>query len=200
VIKRALFVVVLVVLAFSIAMPACAPAAPAATPPAATPPAATPPAAAVDQKYTNTDYGFSITYPGTWKSAVSALPTTVFFAQGPGGAFDDFVQVNVRPATGFKEAAIEWATEQVKAKKLDAKPVVISEKDIKLGNGLDGKQVTIEVDVIIMKLGSVYYGFVKDGKVVMINVAGLIKPNVDKYAVWQKILDTVTFTAPPAAK
>jgi hypothetical protein len=200
VIKRVLFVVILVVLALSVALPACAPAKPAATPPAATPPAATPPAVAADQKYTNADYGFSITYPGTWKSTASALPTTVFFAQGPGGAFDDFVQVNIRPATSFKEAAVAWATEQVAAKKLDAKPVVISEKDIKLGNGLDGKQVTIEVDVIIMKLGSVYYGFVKDGKAVVINVAGLIKPNVDKYAIWQKILDTVTFTAPPAAK
>jgi hypothetical protein len=63
---------------------------------------------------------------------------------------------------------------------------------------MDGKQITIEVDVIIMKLGSVYYGFVKDGKAVMINAAGLIKPNVDKYAVWQKILDSVTFTAPAA--
>jgi len=188
-------VVVLVVLALSVALPACAPAAPAATTPAATPPAAT-----ADLKYTNTDYGFSITYPGTWKSSVSALPTTVFFAQGPGGAFDDFVQVNVRPATDFKAAALEWATEQVKAKKLDAKPVVISEKDIKLGNGIDGKQVTVEVDVIIMKLGAVYYGFMKDGKAIIINVAGLIKPNVDKYAIWQKILDTVTFTAPPASK
>ena len=200
VIKRVLFLVILVVLALSVALPACAPAKPAATPPAATPPAATAPAVAADQKYTNADYGFSITYPGTWKSTASALPTTVFFAQGPGGAFDDFVQVNIRPATNFKEAAVAWATEQVAAKKLDAKPVVIAEKDIKLGNGMDGKQITIEVDVIIMKLGSVYYGFVKDGKAVMINAAGLIKPNVDKYAVWQKILDTVTFTAPPAAK
>jgi hypothetical protein len=56
-----------------------------------------------------------------------------------------------------------------------------------------------------MKLGSIYYGFVKDGKVVMINVAGVIKPNVDKYAVWQKILDAITFggaaapTTPPVA-
>jgi hypothetical protein len=200
VIKRVLFVTIMVVLALSIALPACAPAAtpPAAKPPAATPPAATPPAVAADQKYTNADYGFSITYPGTWKSTPSALPTTVFFAQGPGGAFDDFVQVNIRPATDFKEAAVAWATEQVAAKKLDAKPVVMAEKDIKLGNGMDGKQITIEVDVIIMKLGSVYYGFVKDGKAVMINAAGLIKPNVDKYAVWQKILDTVTFTAPAA--
>jgi len=200
VIKRVLFVVILVVLALSVALPACAPAAPAAKPPVAPPPVVAPPAAAADQKYTNTDYGFSITYPGTWKSTTSALPTTIFFAQGPGGAFDDFVQVNIRPATNFKEAAVAWATEQVAAKKLDAKPVVISEKDIKLGNGMDGKQITIEVDVIIMKLGSVYYGFVKDGKVIMINAAGLIKPNVDKYAVWQKILDSVTFTAPPAAK
>jgi hypothetical protein len=198
VIKRVLFVVILVVLALSVALPACAPAKPAATPPAATPPVAAPPAAAADQKYTNADYGFSVTYPGTWKSTASALPTTVFFAQGPGGAFDDFVQVNIRPATNFKDAAVAWATEQVAAKKLDAKPVVISEKDIKLGNGMDGKQITIEVDVIIMKLGSVYYGFVKDGKAVMINAAGLIKPNVDKYAIWQKILDTVTFTAPVA--
>ena len=199
-IKRVLFITIMVVLALSIALPACAPAAtpPAAKPPAATPPAATPPAVAADQKYTNADYGFSITYPGTWKSTPSALPTTVFFAQGPGGAFDDFVQVNIRPATDFKEAAVAWATEQVAAKKLDAKPVVMAEKDIKLGNGMDGKQITIEVDVIIMKLGSVYYGFVKDGKAVMINAAGLIKPNVDKYAVWQKILDTVTFTAPAA--
>ena len=197
-IKRVLFVVILVILALSVALPACAPAKPAATPPAATPPAATPPAAAADQKYTNAEYGFSITYPGTWKSTVSALPTTVFFAQGPGGAFDDFVQVNIRPATDFKTAAVAWATEQVAAKKLDAKPVVIAEKDIKLGNGMDGKQITIEVDVIIMKLGSVYYGFVKDGKAVMINAAGLIKPNVDKYAVWQKILDSVTFATPTA--
>ena len=189
-IKRVLFVVILVVLALSVAIPACTPAAP--------PPVAAPPAVAADQKYTNADYGFSITYPGTWKSTPSALPTTVFFAQGPGGAFDDFVQVNIRPATDFKEAAVAWATEQVAAKKLDAKPVVMAEKDIKLGNGMDGKQITIEVDVIIMKLGSVYYGFVKDGKAVMINAAGLIKPNVDKYAVWQKILDTVTFTAPAA--
>lgn len=205
VIKRALFVVVLVILALAVALPACAPAKPAATPPAATPPAATPPAAtppaaAADQKYTNSEYGFTITYPGTWKSTPSALATTVFFAQGPGGAFDDFVQVNIRPATDFKTAAVAWATEQVAAKKLDAKPVVIAEKDIKLGNGMDGKQITIEVDVIIMKLGSVYYGFIKDGKAVMINAAGLVKPNVDKYAVWQKILDSVTFTAPPAAK
>lgn len=199
-IKRALFIVVLVVLALSVALPACAPSAPAATPPAAPPPAATPPPAAADQKYTNSDYGFTVTYPGTWKSTPSAVPTTVFFAQGPGGAFDDFVQVNIRPATDFKAAAMEWATEQVKAKKLDATPVVTAEKDIKLGNGMDGKQITIEVDVIIMKLGSVYYGFVKDGKAVMINAAGLIKPNVDKYAVWQKILDAVTFAAPPAAK
>ena len=198
VIKRALFMVVLVILALSLALPACAPAKPAATPPAATPPAATPPAAAADQKYTNSEYGFTITYPGTWKSTPSALATTVFFAQGPGGAFDDFVQVNIRPATSFKDAAIAWATEQVAAKKLDAKPVVIAEKDIKLGNGMDGKQITIEVDVIIMKLGSVYYGFIKDGKAVMINAAGLVKPNVDKYAVWQKILDSVTFAAPPA--
>jgi hypothetical protein len=203
VIKRALFVVVLVILALAVALPACAPAKPAATPPAATPPAATPPAAtppaaAADQKYTNSEYGFTITYPGTWKSTPSALATTVFFAQGPGGAFDDFVQVNIRPATDFKTAAVAWATEQVAAKKLDAKPVVIAEKDIKLGNGMDGKQITIEVDVIIMKLGSVYYGFIKDGKAVMINAAGLVKPNVDKYAVWQKILDSVTFAAPPA--
>ena len=194
-IKRALFVVIMVVLALSIALPACAPAAtpPAATPPAATTPATTPPVAAADQTYTNAEYGFTFTYPGTWKSTTSALPTTVFFAQGPGGAFDDFTQVNIRPGTDFKAAAATWAQEQVTAKKLDAKPVVITEKDIKLGNGMDGKQVTIEVDVIIMKLGSVYYGFVKDGKVIMINVAGLIKPNVDKYAQWQKILDSVTF-------
>jgi len=190
VIKRALFVVILVVLALAIALPACAPA---ATPPAATTPATTPPVAAAEQTYTNAEYGFTFTYPGTWKSATSALPTTVFFAQGPGGAFDDFTQVNIRPGTDFKEAATTWAQEQVTAKKLDAKPVVIAEKDIKLGNGMDGKLVTIEVDVIIMKLGSVYYGFVKDGKVVMINVAGLIKPNVDKYAQWQNILDSVTF-------
>lgn len=187
VIKRALFVVVLAVLALAVVLPACAPA--------AAPPVATPPAPPADQKYTNADYGFTVTYPGTWKSTPSAIPTTVFFAQGPGGAFDDFVQVNIRPATDFKAAAIDWATEQVKAKKLDAKPAVIAEKDIKLGNGMDGKQVTIEVDVIIMKLGSVYYGFIKDGKAVMINAAGLVKPNIDKYAVWQKILDSVTFTA-----
>ena len=191
-IKRGLLIVALVVLALAVALPACAPAAPATPAPAATPPA--------DQKYTNSDYGFTLTYPGTWKSTPSAIPTTVFFAQGPGGAFDDFVQVNVRPATDFKAAAMEWATEQVKAKKLDAKPAVIAEKDVKLGNGMDGKQVTIEVDVVIMKLGSVYMGFIKDGKAVMINAAGLVKPNVDKYAVWQKILDSVTFTAAPAAK
>jgi hypothetical protein len=148
---------------------------------------------------TNAEYGFTITYPGTWKTTPSALATTVFFAQGPGGAFDDFVQVNIRPGTDVKATALTWATEQVAAKKLDAKPAVIAEKDVTLGNGIAGKQVTIEVDVIIMKLGSVYMGFVKDGKVVMINAAGLIKPNVDKYAVWQKTLDAVTF-APPAAK
>jgi hypothetical protein len=192
VINRALFVVVLVVLALSVALPACAPATPA-TP-------ATPAAPPADQKYTNAEYGFSITYPGTWKTTTSALASTVFFAQGPGGAFDDFVQVNVRPGNDVKEAAMTWATEQVAAKKLDAKPVVTAEKDVTLGNGIAGKQITIEVDVIIMKLGSVYLGFVKDGKVVMINAAGLVKPNIDKYAVWQKLLDTVTFTAPPAAK
>ena len=210
--KKVLFISIMVIMVMALVLPACAPAAPPkpATPPAA--PAATPPPAApADAKYTNTDYGFTITYPGTWKSTPSAVPTTVFFAQGPGGAFDDFVQVNIRPGADFKQAAIDWATEQVTAKKIDAKPALLAEKDVKMG-GRDGKQVTLEVDAIIMKLGSVYYGFVKDGKVVMINVAGVIKPNVDKYAVWQKILDGITWggaaaapsapaaTPPPAAK
>lgn len=177
--KKISFVVILMVLVLSLVLPACAPAAT--------------PSAAGDQKYTNSDYGFSVTYPGTWKSATSSIPTTLLFAQGPGGAFDDFIQVNIRPGTDFKNAALTWATEQVAAKKIDAKPVVVSEKDIKLSNGKDGKQVTIEVDAVIMKLGAIYYGFIKDGKVVMISVAGLLKPNVDKYAEWQKILDTVTF-------
>jgi hypothetical protein len=198
-VKKVLFISIMVIMVMALVLPACAPAAPPkpATPPAA--PAATPPPAApADAKYTNTDYGFVITYPGTWKSTPSAIPTTVFFAQGPGGAFDDFVQVNVRPGADFKQAAIDWATEQVTAKKIDAKPAVIAEKAVKIG-GMDGKQVTIEVDAIIMKLGSVYYGFVKDGKVVMVNVAGVIKPNVDKYAVWQKILDGITWGGAAAA-
>jgi hypothetical protein len=181
------FVVVIMVLALSLILGACAPAAPA------TPAATSQPAAPATQKYTNSDYGFSVTYPGTWKTATTSIPTVVFFAQGPGGSFDDFIQVNVRPATDVKEAAVAWVTEQVKAKKLDAKPTVISEKDVKFGNGMDGKLITIEVDVIIMKLGGLYYGFIKDGKAVIINVAGLIKPNVDKYAEWQKILDTTAF-------
>jgi hypothetical protein len=205
--SKSIFVVIMMVLVMALILPACAPAKPPAPPPTPPAPPPAPPAAAADQKYTNADYGFTITYPGTWKSTPSAVPTTVFFAQGPGGAFDDFVQVNIRPGTDFKQAAIDWATEQVTAKKIDAKPTVIAEKDVKIG-GMDGKQVTLEVDAIIMKLGSIYYGFVKDGKVVMINVAGVIKPNVDKYAVWQKILDGITWggaaapvpAAPPAAE
>ena len=211
--SKSIFVVIMMVLVLALILPACAPAKPV-TPPATTPPAAPPatpppaaPPAVADQTYTNAEYGFTIKYPGTWKEGKPSVATTIFFAQGPGGGFDDFFQVNIRPADNFKDAVLAWVTEQVASKKIDAKPVIVSEKAIKLSDGRDGYEVIGEVDAIIMKLGSDYHGFMKDGKAVMINVGGILKPNVDKYAQWEKILNTLTFagaaapatTTPPAA-
>lgn len=180
--NKALYLVVMTILALAIAVPSCAPA-------------ATAPAAAADQVYKNTDYGFTIKYPGTWQIKPSKVATTVFYAQGPGGTFDDFLQVNVRPAANFKDAALEMITQQLVAQNFgSAKPEVISEKAVTLSDGkTQGSEVIIEVDLVIMKMGAAYYGFMKDGKAVIVNVAGVLKSGVDKYPAWKKIYGSLTF-------
>jgi len=178
--------VIMAILALAIVLPSCAPAAP---------PAATSPAAPADQTYKNTDYGFSVKYPGTWQIKPSKVTTTVFYAQGPGGTFDDFIQVNIRPATSFKDAALEMITQQLIAQNFgSAKPEVISEKAVTLSDGkTQGSEIIIEVDLLILKMGAAYYGYMKDGKAVIINVAGVLKSGVDKYPGWKKIYGSLTF-------
>ena len=180
--SKALYIIIMAILALAFVMPACAPA-------------ATTPAAAADQTYKNTDYGFSVKYPGTWQTKPTKVATTVFYAQGPGGTFDDFIQVNIRPAANFKAAAVEMVTQQLVAQGFgSATPEVISEKTVTLSDGkTQGSEVIIEVDLLILKMGAAYYGYMKDGKAVIVNIGGVIKSGVDKYPAWKKIYGSLTF-------
>jgi hypothetical protein len=180
--SKTIYIIIMLILALAFILPACSPA-------------ATTPAVAADQTYKNSDYGFSVKYPGTWQTKQTKVATTVFYAQGPGGTFDDFLQVNVRPAANFKDAAVEMVTQQLVAQGFgSAIPEVVSEKSVTLSDGkTQGSEVIIEVDLLILKMGAAYYGYMKDGKAVIINIGGVIKAGADKYPAWKKIYQSLTF-------
>jgi hypothetical protein len=181
--SKVVYMVIMAILTLAFVLPSCAPA-------------ATTPAAAADQTYKNADYGFTVTYPGTWVTKPTKVATTVFYAQGPGGTFDDFIQINMRPAANFKDAAVEMITQQLVAQNFgSAKPEIVSEKAVTLSDGkTQGSEIIIEVDLLILKMGAVYFGYMKDGKAVIINVAGVLKSGVDKYPAWKKIAESLTFS------
>jgi hypothetical protein len=180
--SKALYIIIMAIIALAFVLPSCAPA-------------ATTPAAVADKTYKNDAYGFTVKYPGTWLTKPSKVETTVFYAQGPGGTFDDFLQVNMRPAKSFKEAAVEMVTQQLVAQGFgSAIPEVVSEKTVTLSDGkTQGSEVIIEVDLLILKMGAAYYGYMKDGKAVIINIGGVIKAGVDKYPAWKKIYGSLAF-------
>jgi len=190
--SKSILLAVIVIMVMALVLPACAPAKPASITPSSSPPpsvttpptATTPTAPPVEIKtsyegivYADDTYGFYIKYPKSVVLEKPPLSTGIFSAKDANAT----VYIDVRPATSFKDAAVDMMADLIAAKGFNVDPKVDSDKITTLTDGkTTAYETMLSASVLFQPKIAYCYGILKDGKAIIV-MTGLDPKNADLY-------------------
>lgn len=135
----------------------------AKTPPATLPPPTTEKTTTFNAvKYTHPTYNFSIKYPNGWTPMSTTIKGGEFYAKGPG---NDSVYIAVRPATNFREVAINCMYDLIAAEGYQIVPSIDNETTVTLADGTKADVILLSV---FGRAKAAITGVLKDGNAIMI--------------------------------
>ncbi len=142
--------------------------------------------------YSNTKYSLSIEYPKNWVEEKPSVASTIFLVQSPDKLNTDNLQMGIYPIGPVRSSILEWSKEQLSVLNIYDELSIKSEKPVKLAdNKTDCYSIELMLDKGSAQFAAVYYGFIKDEKVIMISAAST-DPSDAKWIKLRSIVQTLS--------